>query len=160
MIAQTCDWPTLVAIGNTSVRERDIVRRIMRKRIVSCIIRFVHQDSISRFFELLDITSSAIVGGFVRHIMSLNEEIYEDVHPYSMDIIVPIARGKDPMAARKLAHYLSNAGPCSRVTEIESLSSLHLVSQFTFVCSNDVSLFTLYSLFFLLCRLALPYQFD
>ncbi len=89
--------------------------------------------------------SSAIVGGFVRHLMYLNEEVNEDAHPYSMDIIVPVGRGKDPTAAHKFAHFLSNAGPCLQVTEVESLSSFRLVSQFTFVCSNDVSAFALFS---------------
>jgi len=140
MIAQLCDWQTLVTIGNVSVRERVIVTRIIRKRIEACIIRFIYRDSFSRFFELLDSTSSALVGGFVRHIMCLDEKVYEEIHPRSMDIIVPVGRGKDPVAARRFTHFLSNAGPCSRVTVVESLSSLRLVSQFTFVCSDDVSL--------------------
>ena len=140
MVAQLSDWPTLIAIGNTCVRDRDIVKRIIRRRVMFCISRFLSRESFNRFFELLDITSSALVGGFVRHIMCLDDKIYEDVYPHNMDVIVPIGRGKDPMAARKLTHFLSNAGPCSRVTEVESMSSLRLVSQFTFVCSNDVRL--------------------
>jgi len=137
-IVQLCDWLTLVAVGNTCIRERNVVNCIIRKHVATCLARFVFPDSVNRFLELVDISSTALVGGFVRHIMCLNESVYDEVYPRSMDILVPIGGGRDRTAARKLANFLSNAGLCSQTMEIESLQSLQLVSQFTFVCSNEV----------------------
>lgn len=160
---QLCDWSTLVAIGNTCVRERCLVNGIIRKRVTTCTARFLSPKSFNRFFELIELMSAALVGGFVRHIMCLNEDIYEGVYPRNMDIIVPVGAGRDHSAARKLAHFLSNAGPCSQMLELESLSPLHTVSQSTFMCSNEV-FFYFFSSFFAfsltLRFLGLSYQCD
>ena len=138
LITQLCDWPMLVAIGNTCVRERRLVNDIICKRVATCIARFIFPSSFDRFFELISLASAALVGGFVRHIMCLNETIYDEVYPCSIDIIVPIGGGRDRSAARRLAHFLSNTGPCLQMMELESLSPHHMVSRFTFMCSNEV----------------------
>jgi len=137
-IAQYCDWVTLVTLGNTCVRERNVVRGIVRRRVTRQLARFIVPDKIARFFELMDAMSGAIIGGFVRHVMSLHDVECTQVFPRTMDIIIPIGGYKDKAAARKMMHFLSNTGPCTEVTEIESLSAFRLSSRFTFLCSSKV----------------------
>ena len=136
-IIQLCNWSSLVALTNTCVCERCLVNNIIHKRVATCTAHFVSPKSLNRFFELVKLMSTALVG-FVRHIMCLNEDVYDGVYPRNMDIIVPIGAGWDRSAAWRFAHFLSNAGPCSQMLELESLSPLYMVSQSTFLCSSEV----------------------
>ena len=137
-IIRLCNWSSLVALTNTCVCECCLVNNIIHKRVATCSACFVSPKSLNRFFELVKLMSTALVGGFMRHIMCLNEDVYDGVYPHNMDIIVPVGAGWDHSAVRRFAHFLSNAGPCFQMLELESLSPLYMVSQSTFLCSNEV----------------------
>lgn len=112
-VSSLCDWNSLVQLGNCSQRLRDIVQYVIRRRIFFGLGRFIHEKHHARFFELLELTESAVVGGFVRHFMCLEENIYRCVLPSQLSIVIPM-ESHGSSSSRKWVHFISNCGEYDR----------------------------------------------
>ena len=107
-ITSKCEWNSLTRMGNCTLFLRRLVQDIIRRRITVCLERFLSGRYHARFFQLLETTDAAIVGGFVRHLMCLEEDIYRSIFPAQLSILVPVGSVSDSNVGRKWVHFLSN----------------------------------------------------
>jgi hypothetical protein len=110
LVAGLCDWNSLVRLGNCNRHLRDIVQYIIRRRISLCLGRFIHRKHHARFFDLLEKTESAVVGGFVRHFMCLEDDVYSCVLPSQLSIVIPVGVSHGSNSGRRWVHFISNCG--------------------------------------------------
>lgn len=109
-ISSLCDWSSMVQLGNSSQHMRMVVQDVVRRRISKCLDRFIPRKHHARFFELLESTEAAVVGGFIRHIMCLEEDVYRFVFPTQLSLLIPIGRFGDSDTGRRWVHFISNCG--------------------------------------------------
>lgn len=100
LVADLCNWTTLVQFGNCNCLLRAICQRAMHNRIGEFLAPFVGNDNDfqARLFNILTRTNAAITGPLV-HIMlsSFSDPIYRSIRPKQLDIAVPYTSGNDAM---------------------------------------------------------------
>jgi len=100
----------MVQLGNSSQHMWMVVQDVVHRCISKSLDRFIPRKHHARFFELLESTEAAVVSGFIRHIMCLEEDIYRFVFLTQLSLLIPIGRFGDSDTGRRWVHFISNCG--------------------------------------------------
>jgi len=86
-----CTLASLIALSHTSVFFRTLVKTLHRIRLLAVIEHFVGRENVHRFFEVLEVTDSAVGGSTLLRVLTppTNPSGY-DWMPSNLNIYVPL----------------------------------------------------------------------